>query len=253
MGGFEGKVAVVTGGASGIGRATVERLSAAGAQVASFDLVDYQSEGDSTSGPVFSQHVDVTNRDAVLGAVENTINKWGHLDLLVNGAGVGAAGTVVDNDDEEWQRVFEINVMGTVRTTQAAMPHLLKADGAAIVNVGSVVALTGFPNRALYSATKGAIMSLTLAMAADYVEKGVRVNVVCPGTTDTPWIGRLLANSENPELERKNLVARQPHGRLVRPEEVAEAIAYLLSPLAGSTNGLALPVDAGINSLYTQK
>jgi 2-keto-3-deoxy-L-fuconate dehydrogenase len=250
---FQDQVVVVTGGASGIGRATVERLMERGAKVASLDLSEHEAPDSSDRSSFFSQSVDITNREAVNRAIENTVNQWGRIDCLVNGAGIGASGTVMDNDDAEWHRVLETNLMGTVRVIQAAMPHLLSAEAASIVNVGSVVATTGFPNRALYSATKGAIISLTLAMAADYVKQGIRVNAVCPATTETPWVLRLLEQAENPELEKARLMARQLHGRLVSANEVAEAIAYLLSPLAGSTNGLALPIDSGINSLYHQR
>jgi NAD(P)-dependent dehydrogenase (short-subunit alcohol dehydrogenase family) len=246
---FEDQIAIVTGGASGIGRAAVDRLIAAGAKVASFDLVDFEKPG----SHVFSQKVDVTDRDSVRQAVGRTIENWGRVNLLVNAAGIGAAGTILDNGDDEWTRVFDTNVMGTVRVSQEVIPHLLKQKASAIVNVASIVATTGFPNRALYSASKGALVSLTLAMAADYLDAGLRVNAVCPGTTETPWILRLLEQADNPEEERRKLVARQLHGRLVSAEEVAEAIAYLLSPLAGSTNGAVMPVDSGITALYAAR
>lgn len=243
---FEGKVAIVTGGASGIGQATVNRLVAGGAKVASFDLSRFESTNDN----IMAHEVNVTHRTAIGEAVDKTVAEWGGVNLLVNAAGIGAGGTIMDNEDDEWAKVLDTNVMGTVRVTQAVVPHLLKNPDSAIVNVASVVATTGFPNRALYSASKGAIVSLTLAMAADYLKQGLRVNAVCPGTTETPWVVRLLNQAADPELERKKLVARQLHGRLVSAEEVAEAISYLLSPLAGSTNGTLMPVDSGINSLY---
>ena len=134
---------------------------------------------------------------------------------MINNAGVGAAGTVADNSDEEWHRVFDINVVGMVRVSRAALPFLRQSERAAIVNTCSVAATAGLPQRALYSATKGAVMSLTLAMAADHVREGIRVNCVAPGTADTPWIGRLLDAAEDPEAERAALEARQPMGRLV--------------------------------------
>lgn len=246
---FANKVAVVTGGASGIGRATVERLVEGGARVASFDLATFSPAHDQ----VMSHTVDVTDRRAIEAATQLTVDSWGGINMLVNGAGIGAGGTVLDNDDDEWQRVLDTNVMGTVRVTQSVLPHLLANDDSAIVNVGSIVATTGFPNRAVYSASKGAVLSLTLAMAADYLKQGLRVNAVAPGTTETPWVARLLSQADDPERERQALIARQLHGRLVSAQEVAEAISYLLSPLAGSTNGVVLPVDSGINSLYIDR
>ena len=162
---------------------------------------------------------------------------------MVNNAGIGAVGTVEDNDDAEWHRVLDVNVLGIVRTTRAALPLLRQAarerGQAAIVNTCSIAAIAGLPQRALYSATKGAVYSLTLAMAADHVAEGIRVNCVTPGTADTPWVGRLLDAAPDPVAERAALNARQPMGRLVSADEVAAAIAYLASPLAGATTSRA--------------
>lgn len=251
MGTFTGLVAVVTGGASGIGRATVERLLADGAQVSVLDRQEYAA-GDATSD-VISTVADITDQGSVDAAVAATIGRWGRIDVLVNAAGIGAVGTVLDNDDAEWARVLDVNVIGTVRVIRAVLPHLVASGAGAVVNVVSVVATTGFPNRALYSASKGAIASLTRAMATDHLHEGVRFNAVSPGTTDTPWVGRLLAAAADPVEERRSLEARQPHGRLVSADEVADAIAHLASPLAASTTGVTLSVDAGIHSLYTRR
>ncbi len=171
------------------------------------------------------------------------------LEVLVNCAGIGAQGRVEDNDDAEWQHVFDVNLFGMVRVTRACLPALRASAPGAIVNVASIAALTGLPERALYGATKGAVLSLTLAMAADLLRDGIRVNAVSPGTADTPWIGRLLARAEDPEAERAALAARQPHGRLVSVAEVADAIAYLASPTATSTTGVWLYVDGGMANL----
>lgn len=249
MTGFAGKVAIVTGGASGIGRATAQRLLLEGARVAVFDR-DEPDSFEEAAGKLLAARVDITDQAAVDAAVSEVLVKWARIDVLVNSAGIGAAGTVLDNDDDEWRRVYEINVLGTVRVIRAVLPHLIATGSGAVVNLGSAVAETGFPNRALYSATKGAIVALTRAMAADHLKDGVRFNAVCPGTTETPWIGRLLAAASDPVQERHALEARQPHGRLVSAEEVADAIVYLANPVAGSTTGVALAVDAGISSLY---
>jgi NAD(P)-dependent dehydrogenase (short-subunit alcohol dehydrogenase family) len=145
--------------------------------------------------------------------------------------------------------VLDVNLLGIVRTTRAALPHLRRSAHAAVVNTCSIAATAGLPQRALYSASKGAVLSLTLAMAADHLREGIRVNCVNPGTADTSWIGRLLAAADDPEAERAALNARQPHGRLVSADEVAAAIAYLASPSAGSTTGTALAVDGGMQGL----
>jgi 2-keto-3-deoxy-L-fuconate dehydrogenase len=177
------------------------------------------------------------------------VEHFGALDVLVNNAGIGATGTVEDNSYEEWRRVLDVNLLGIVRATRAALPHLRRSSAAAIVNTCSIAAVAGLPRRALYSATKGAVLGLTLAMAADHVAEGIRVNCVVPGTADTPWVRRLLDATPDPEGELAALRARQPTGRLVGADEVAAAIAYLASPLAVSTVGIALVVDGGMQGL----
>ncbi|MFI6355148.1 SDR family NAD(P)-dependent oxidoreductase [Streptomyces sp. NPDC050743] len=244
MSDFEGLKALVTGGASGIGRATADLLAARGARVAVLDRDPADADK-----PLLAYRADVTDDASVRLAVERAAEDLGGLDVLVNNAGIGAQGTVEDNDDAEWQRVFDVNVLGMVRTARAALPHLRRSDHAAIVNTCSIAATAGLPQRALYSATKGAVYSLTLAMAADHVREGIRVNCVNPGTADTPWIGRLLDAAPDPAAERAALQARQPTGRLVSAVEVAGAIAYLASPLSGATTGTALAVDGGMQGL----
>ena len=238
---------LVTGGASGIGRAAAELLLARGHSVAVLDL------GGSGPDGTESFQADVTDDASVREAVEAAAARLGGLDVVVNNAGIGAQGTVADNPDDEWHRVLDVNGVGMVRVARAALPHLRRSDCAAIVNTCSVAATAGLPNRALYSASKGAVYSLTLAMAADHVTDGIRVNCVCPGTADTPWVGRLLDAAEDPEAERAALNARQPMGRLVSAAEVAEAIAYLASPEAASTTGVALHVDGGMQNLRLRR
>ncbi|MFI1732284.1 SDR family NAD(P)-dependent oxidoreductase [Streptomyces acidicola] len=247
MSDFEGLRALVTGGASGIGRATAELLAARGARVAVLDL-----DPSSVEKPLLGYQADVTDdtsvREAVAAAVAD-LGGHGVLDVLINNAGIGAQGTVEDNDDEQWHRVLDVNVVGMARVTRAALPHLRESAHAAIVNTCSIAATAGLPQRALYSASKGAVLSLTLAMAADHVREGIRVNCVNPGTVDTPWVGRLLGAAADPAAERAALEARQPTGRLVSAPEVAGAVAYLASPLSGATTGMALAVDGGMQGL----
>jgi 2-keto-3-deoxy-L-fuconate dehydrogenase len=250
---FAGLAALVTGGASGIGLATARLLAARGARVAVLDRDQPSSDAGDGLVPVLA---DVTDDAAVRAAVAQAGQALAGLDILVNNAGIGAAGTVEDNDDDEWHRVLDVNVLGIVRTTRAALPLLrqaVRARGrAAIVNTCSIAGTAGLPQRALYCASKGAVYALTLAMAADYVAEGIRVNCVNPGTVDTPWVGRLLDAAPDPGAERAALTARQPMGRLVTAEEVAAAIAYLASPLAGATTGTALAVDGGMSGLRTR-
>ena len=238
---FGGLAAVVTGGGSGIGLATARLLASQGARVAVLDL--------SPGGEHIGLKADVTDDASVRLAVEEAARRLGGIDILVNNAGIGAIGTVADNTDEQWHHVFDVNVVGMVRVTRAALPYLRRSAHAAIVNTCSAAATAGLPQRTLYSATKGAVLSLTLAMAADHIGEGIRVNCVSPGTADTPWIGRLLDQADDPAAERAALEARQPMGRLVSAEEVAAAIAYLASPAASSVTGTALAVDGGMSGL----
>jgi 2-keto-3-deoxy-L-fuconate dehydrogenase len=238
---LSGLAAIVTGGGSGIGLATARLLASRGAKVAVLDL----KPGDEFT----SVAADVTDDASVRLAVETAAGRLGGVDILVNNAGIGSIGTVADNPDEEWHRVFDVNVVGIVRVTRAALPYLRASEHAAIVNTCSVAATAGLPQRAVYSATKGAVLSLTLAMAADHVHEGIRVNCVNPGTADTPWVGRLLDQADDPAAERAALNARQPMGRLVSADEVAAGIAYLASPLASSVTGTALAIDGGMSGL----
>jgi len=243
---FDGLRAVVTGGASGIGAATAHLLAAEGAVVA---VLDRDLPPAAERGSLLSVRADVSDDDAVHNAVRDAITQLGGLDILVNNAGVGAVGGVEDNPDDEWHRVLDVNVVGIVRVTRAALPALRASARAAIVNTCSIAATAGLPQRALYSASKGGVAALTRAMAADLLPEGIRVNAVNPGTADTPWVGRLLAAATDPQAERAALEARQPHGRLVSPDEVAAAIAFLASPESGSITGVALAVDGGMETL----
>ena len=248
---LDGLAALVTGGASGIGLATARLMASRGARVAILDReVPSSLIQDGILHPVIA---DVTDDPAVRSAVATAVEVLGGLDILVNNAGIGAAGTVEDNDDAEWQHVLDVNVLGVVRTTRAALPGLrasvARRGEAAIVNTCSIVGIAGLPQRALYSASKGAVYALTLAMAADHVREHIRVNCVTPGTVDTPWVARLLQAAPDPDAERAALTARQPTGRLVSADEVAAAIAYLASPQAGAVTGTALAVDAGMAGL----
>ncbi|MFB6778428.1 SDR family NAD(P)-dependent oxidoreductase [Streptomyces sp. NPDC056352] len=246
---FEGMSALVTGGASGIGAAVATLLLERGARVA---VLDRETAG--APEGTLAVKADVTDDDAVREAVDRAAAELGSLHTVVSNAGIGSIGNVEDNTDEEWTRVLDINVLGMVRTARHALPHLRRAaadrpGAVSITHTCSIAATAGLPQRALYSASKGAVLSLTLAMAADHVREGVRVNCVNPGTADTPWIGRLLGQAADPAAERAALDARQPLGRLVSADEVAAAIVYLASPAAASVTGTALAVDGGMQGL----
>lgn len=244
MGEFSGLVAAVTGGAAGIGRATAELLAARGARVVALDVAP-----DGVPAGISGIGCDVTDRASVRAAMATIQQTHGGLDVLVNNAGISAVGTVEDNNDEEWHRVLDVNVVGMARATAEALPMLRASEHAAVVNVCSIAALNGLPQRALYSASKGAVLALTFAMATDHVREGIRVNCVCPGTVHTGFVDRMLEKFADPVAEKAALDSRQATGRMVDPAEVAAAIAYLAGPLSVSTTGTALDVDGGVTHL----
>ena len=241
---LQGLVALVTGGASGIGAAIVRRLADAGARVAVLDL-----DPAGADPRALAVQADVGDRASVDAAVSTVVERLGGIDIVVNNAGVGATGDIAANGDDEWARVLSINVTSVARVTAAALPALRRSRAAAICNVSSIAATAGLPQRALYSASKGAVLAVTRSMAADHLREGIRVNAVTPGTADTPWVERLLAQAADPAAERAALEARQPHGRLVSADEVAAAVLYLVGSSAGSTTGTYLEVDGGMSGL----
>jgi NAD(P)-dependent dehydrogenase (short-subunit alcohol dehydrogenase family) len=232
----------VTGAASGIGLATAEDLLSRGAHVVGVDL-------ESSTGRFECLAADLRQMASVEAAVAAAVELLGGLDGVVSNAGIGASGTIEENDDAEWVAVMDVNVMGFVRLMRAALPHLRRSSRAAVVTTCSVVAEIGLPNRAVYTASKGALQALTISVAADLIADGIRVNAVSPGTTDTPWVARLLEASGDAEAQRASLESRQPSGRLIEAREVAHAIAYLLDSRSSSTTGEVLHVDAGLTRL----
>jgi NAD(P)-dependent dehydrogenase (short-subunit alcohol dehydrogenase family) len=245
---FKDLTAVVTGAGSGIGLAVARALSESGAKVLGLDLI----EGEMSKYASFIP-CDVSDASRVAAAFTEIGKRIDVIDVLANNAGVGAIGSIADAKEEEWAKVFGVNVFGMGRVSAAAMPFLKKSKFASIVNTCSIAATAGLPQRAIYSASKGAVLSLTLAMAADGIADNVRVNCVAPGTADTPWVSRLLSLAADPEAERAALEARQPMGRLVSADEVASAILYLASPRQSSTTGTVLNVDGGMQGLRLRK
>ncbi len=240
---FEGVRVVVTGGVSGIGAAVTSHLREQGGDVVVLD----RAAGDADRSRFVL--ADLSNADQVLVAIDDAARMMGGIDVLINNAGIGAIGDVTEATEEEWTNLWSVNVVGIARATTAALPYLKASPNAAIVNTASIVAAVGVPKRAVYAATKGAVVSLTYAMAADFAVYAIRVNAVAPGTADTPWVSRLLDAAVDPAAERAALNARQPSGRLVSADEVALAIAYLAHPSSASTNGTVLFVDGGMERL----
>jgi NAD(P)-dependent dehydrogenase (short-subunit alcohol dehydrogenase family) len=174
--------------------------------------------------------------------------EWGGLDVLVNNAGVGVAATAPDTSVEDWRRVLDVCMTGTFFGLKHAIPLMREGRGGSIINMSSIAAIVGIPDRAAYCAAKGGILALTRAAAIDHVGEGIRVNCIAPGTVDTPWIGRITAGYDDPAAARAAMEARQPHGRLVTPEEIAAMAAYLASDEAASAVGAVMVVDGGMTA-----
>ncbi|HKC21807.1 MAG TPA: SDR family oxidoreductase [Gaiellaceae bacterium] len=223
---FAGKRALVTGAGSGIGAAVARLFESENAEVVAADL---------TGTDV---HLDVRDEEQVAAVVHD-------VDVLVNVAGVGSTTTAPETPLDVWEDVFAVNARGTFLCCKHAIPSMITRGGGSIVNIASVAAIVGLRNRAAYCASKGAVVSLTRALAVDHVNDGVRVNAVCPGTVDTPWVRRLVGEVGESLDE---LTARQPLGRLGTAEEIAEAVAYLASDAASFVTGSVLVIDGGLSA-----
>lgn len=247
---LEGKRAIVTGAGSGIGRSIALRLASEGARIVLAD-VDEQAAGNvatEIAGDTLVQKTDVTSAAEVEALVGRVFSEWGGLDVMVNNAGLGVAATAPDTSEEDYDRVMDVCVRGTFLGMKYAIPAIRESGGGSVVNMSSIAALVGLTDRAIYCAAKGAILSMTRAAAIDHVGEGVRVNCIAPGTVDTPWVARITSGYDDPDEARKNMQARQPHGRLVTPDEIAAMAAYLASDEAGSVIGACMVVDGGMTA-----
>ena len=237
MSDFAGRTALVTGAGSGIGQAMAEQLRDRGARVIGVDL-----DASGVPSGCEAHAADVSDPESA-AAIRDRV---GPVDVLMNNAGIGSTTDVLGCTVDEWDRVFAVNVRSVFLWTQAFLPAMLANGRGAIVNTASVAALVGLRDRAAYSASKGAIVSLTKQIAIQYAGTGVRCNCICPGTVDSPWVGRLLDAADDPAAARAALVARQPLGRLGTPEEIAKAAVYLASDDAAFVTGSAWVIDGGI-------
>lgn len=234
---FEGRTALVTGAGSGIGREMAQQLHDRGARVIGVDVDPSGVPPGCT--PYAADVSDPTAAESVRDLV-------GDVDVLMNNAGIGSTTDVLGCSVQEWDRVFAVNVRSVFLWTRAFLPAMLANGRGAIVNTASVAALVGFRDRAAYCASKGAVVSLTKQVAIQYAGTGVRCNCICPGTVDSPWVGRLLDAAADPDAARAALVGRQPLGRLGTPAEVARAAVYLASDDAAFITGTELVIDGGI-------
>lgn len=247
---MDGKVAIVTGAGAGIGRASSLLFAKEGATVACLDkdenavrelVVEITGEGNSAIEEV----ADVSRNDDVTRAVADVLSQFGRIDILFNVAGIVPHGKLHNNSEEEWDRSMDINAKSVFLFCRAVLPHMLKSKSGVILNTASATVLRAVPDRACYSASKAAVLSLSKSMALDYVHENVRVNCLCPGTIDTPSLHDRLAAFPDPQEARKNFIARQPMGRFGTAEEIAEAALYLCSDKAAFITGVAFSIDGG--------
>lgn len=233
--------AIVTGAASGIGQSIATDLSAAGYRVGGLDrTVEGIPDG------VVALQADVRDAAAVTSAINGFLSSIGQLDVLVNNAGVSFVGGIEIGTEAEWHNTFDINVMGQMRVLRAALPWLRASDAASVIAMSSCTALNGIPERALYSASKGAVQAMMLSVATDLAGEGIRVNSIAPATVDTPFMTELAQRSGDPAAKRRSFEDRQPTGHMVDPREISNAVLFLANPQNRSVTGTTLVVDGGM-------
>lgn len=240
---FESRSVVITGAASGIGAEMVRLFVDAGANVVAADL-----EAPEVKGVVASVAVDVSDSEQVRSMMQTARERCGSVEILCNNAGIGSTKDTLACSEDEWDRVFAVNVRGVFLGTKHALPHMLDGSGGVIVNTASVAGMIGLPDRAAYCASKAAVIGYTKQVAVQYASQGIRCNCICPGTIDSPWVQRLMGEADDPAQRRRDLIARQPLGRLGTPTEAAQAALYLASDAAAFATGTCLVLDGGITA-----
>jgi 2-keto-3-deoxy-L-fuconate dehydrogenase len=243
----DGRTAIVTGAASGIGEATVRVLARDGMHVVGIvrDVARARHLQDELGDRFCAVAADLAERGQAAAAIASAIAAHGRVHVLVTSAGVGARAPLAETTDEQYDAMFNVNVRAVFEACRAVIPHMLEHDGGTIINVASSLAAKAARDRAIYATTKNAVVGLTRSIAVDYGTRGIRANCVSPGTTDTPWIGRILAGAPNADELRTQMAARQAIGRLGRAEEIAEVIGFLASDRASFVHGAAIAVDGG--------
>jgi len=248
---FKDKVVIVTGGAVGIGRATAMAFAEKNARViiADIDIEKGKQTSSLMGGEAFFIKTNVANSESVNNMVKEVTKRFGRIDILVNNAGIYYQGDVIKTTEEEWDGVMAVNLKGMYLCCHYVIPVMLKGNGGVVINVASEAGLVGIAGQTAYNVSKAGAISLTQSMAVDFARKGVRVNAVCPGTTETPLVKNALEKSKDPEKERRKLEECRPLNRLGRPEEIAAAILAMASDNLGYATGSVLSIDGG----YTAK
>ncbi len=241
----QGRIVAITGAASGIGLATARRFTAAGDRVVMIDIDADRLATEAATLGAAARVVELRDGDDVAGGFAAIASEIGAIEVLVNNAGIGVAADLLSTSWDDWQRSFDVNIHSMFHTCRAVLPAMLDNGAGIIVNTASAAGLIGIRDRSAYCTTKSAVLGFTRALTADYAHRGIRANAVCPGTVETEWIGKILANAEDPVARRKAMEQRQLDGRMGSPEEVAGAIWYLASADGRFANGSALVIDGG--------
>jgi len=247
---LEGKRAIVTGGASGIGKAILQMFVTEGAKVivADIDLKSTKSLCNGLNEQATPFELNVTSAENFQSLINFCEKEFEGLDILVNNAGIGLASKLPDTTESDWHRVIDVNLKGTFLGMKYCIPLMKKSGGGSIINISSIAALVGLVDRAVYSASKGGIIAMSRAAAIDHINDNIRINCIAPGTVDTPWIERITQTYEDPAAAKKSMMERQPHGRLVSPDEIAAMAVYLASDESKSTIGSVMIVDGGVTA-----
>ena len=247
---FQGKVVAVTGAAAGIGEAAALAFAREGASVVLVDRDPQQGERvaqalQKDGHPALLVLTDVSNEADVRAMVDRVVERWGRLDILVNNAGIYLQGDVTQASAGDWESILGVNLTGAFLCTKYAVPIMVKHGEGVVVNVASEAGLVGIKGQVAYNVSKAGMIALTRSCAVDLVERGIRVNCVCPGTTDTPLVREAVSRAPDPAAARRRLESIRPLNRLGTPEEIASAILYLASSEAGYATGAILSIDGG--------